>query len=69
MQEVEVVTEAVLTCPNCGRAQEAEMPTDACQFFYECTACGSVLRPRRGDCCVFCSYADTVCPSKQAKAA
>ena len=41
------------------------MPTDACQFFYDCVDCKSVLRPREGDCCVFCSYADTLCPSKQ----
>jgi hypothetical protein len=45
------------------------MPADACLFFYECTACGAVLRPRPGDCCVFCSYADRPCPSAQARAA
>ena len=27
--------------------------------------CGEMLKPRDGDCCVFCSYADTPCPSKQ----
>ena len=62
---MEVTTVARLTCPECGYAQEAEMPTDACQFFYECVNCKSVLRPKEGDCCVFCSYADTLCPSKQ----
>jgi hypothetical protein len=29
------------------------MPTDACQFFYECAGCGTRLRPKTGDCCVF----------------
>jgi hypothetical protein len=62
---VKVVTGASLTCPRCGHAQDTEMPTDACQFFYECVQCGSVLRPKPGDCCVFCSYSDTRCPSKQ----
>ena len=61
----QVTTLARLTCPRCGVAQDAEMPTDACQFFYECTRCSSVLRPQPGDCCVFCSYSDTVCPPKQ----
>ena len=61
----EVVTTTRLTCPVCGTVQEAQMPVDACQFFYECISCGSVLRPLEGDCCVFCSYADTPCPSKQ----
>lgn len=44
------------------------MPTDACQFYYECMNCQAVLRPLDGDCCVFCSYADTLCPPKQMEA-
>ena len=34
------------------------MPTEACQFFYECTHCKKILRPKPGDCCVYCSYGD-----------
>lgn len=41
------------------------MPTDACQYFYDCRHCGAVLRPLKGDCCVFCSYADMPCPPIQ----
>ncbi|MDD4227679.1 MAG: GDCCVxC domain-containing (seleno)protein [Mariniphaga sp.] len=26
------------------------------QFFYECTNCETVLRPKKGNCCVFCSF-------------
>ena len=58
---------ARLTCPTCGITQEAEMPTGSCQFFYECSDCRTVMRPWQGDCCVFCSYADRLCPSKQAE--
>ena len=43
------------------------MPTNACQFFYECTDCGSLLRPKPGDCCVFCSYGSIPCPPIQAE--
>ena len=42
------------------------MPTDACQFFYECKSCGVLLKPAPGDCCVFCSYGDVKCPPMQA---
>ncbi len=59
----------LLTCPSCGAEQEVEMPTDACQFFYECTNCAKMLTPLEGDCCVFCSYADHKCPPMQAEAA
>ncbi len=60
-----VVTRSVITCPECGHAKEEGMPTDACQYFYRCEACGVLLRPRRGDCCVFCSYGSVVCPPVQ----
>ena len=59
------VLESILTCPRCGHARPERMPTDACQFFYECRHCNAVLRPLAGDCCVFCSYADLKCPPKQ----
>ncbi len=41
------------------------MPVDACQYFYECTGCGTLLRPKPGDCCVFCSYGSVPCPAIQ----
>ncbi len=62
---VVVKTRAWLTCPECNYVQEAEMPRDSCQFFYQCLKCKKVLRPKQGDCCVFCSYADLPCPPKQ----
>ena len=56
---------STLTCPACGGVSTETMPMDACQFFYDCTHCGEVLRPLQGDCCVFCSYADVACPPIQ----
>ena len=41
------------------------MPTDACQYFYECEGSGALLKPLAGDCCVFCSYGDVPCPPIQ----
>ena len=40
----------------------ALVPTNACVHFYECVGCGTVLRPKPGDCCVFCSYGANRCP-------
>jgi hypothetical protein len=57
--------ESVLTCPHCGHAKLEVMPTDACQFFYECEQCRALLRPKAGDCCVFCSYGSVKCPPVQ----
>lgn len=61
----EVVLTSVITCPQCGYAKEETMPTDACQWFYECRNCGALLRPKAGDCCVFCSYGSVPCPPIQ----
>jgi predicted RNA-binding Zn-ribbon protein involved in translation (DUF1610 family) len=47
---VAVILESTITCPNCGIARSEVMPTDACQFFYECTGCGAPLQPKAGDC-------------------
>jgi uncharacterized Zn finger protein len=62
-------TTATITCPHCGFEKQEQMPTDACQYFYRCTNCGQLLKPKAGECCVFCSYADQVCPSKQGESA
>lgn len=59
------VTDSVLTCPQCKHRQREAMPTDACLFFYECKGCGALLRPKTGDCCVFCSYGSVKCPPMQ----
>jgi hypothetical protein len=60
-----VILESILTCPHCGHAKRETMPTDACQFFYECQNCKAVLHPKPGDCCVFCSYGSVKCPPMQ----
>ncbi|WP_291719602.1 GDCCVxC domain-containing (seleno)protein [Magnetospirillum sp. 64-120] len=59
------VLRSTITCPLCGHRQEESMPSDACQFFYDCKGCGAVLRPQSGDCCVFCSYGTVPCPPIQ----
>jgi len=62
----EIIMDATIACPECGFATRETMPTAACRHFYTCRGCGAVLKPQPGDCCVFCSYSDQVCPPKQA---
>jgi hypothetical protein len=61
-----IITTTMLTCPQCGHSSVETMPVDACMYFHECSACGALLKPKAGDCCVFCSYASVPCPPKQA---
>jgi len=64
-EQAPIQMQSVITCPQCGFAKEETMPTDSCQFLYQCTTCQTVLRPKVGDCCVFCSYGTVPCPPKQ----
>ena len=61
----EAILRSTLTCPACGHVETETMPTDACQWFFDCKGCGTVLRPLPGDCCVFCSYGSVPCPPVQ----
>jgi hypothetical protein len=54
-----------ITCPKCGFKKNETLPTEVCQLFYKCAKCGHEMHPKDGDCCVFCSYGDHKCPSKQ----
>lgn len=62
-----IIPLAHLTCPACGTRVPEPMPTESCLYFYECRSCRCILRPNAGDCCVFCSYGDRQCPSRQAE--
>jgi len=64
-QKSTITLQSTITCPECGHAERETMPTDACQWFYDCKGCGAVLKPRPGDCCVYCSYGTAACPPIQ----
>jgi hypothetical protein len=60
-----VITQSVISCPECSAQSEQSMPTDACVYFFECGSCHTLIRPKPGDCCVFCSYGSVKCPPIQ----
>lgn len=62
----DITLESTITCPSCGHSELEIMPTDACQWFYDCKACGVLLKPTGSDCCVFCSFGTVPCPPVQA---
>lgn len=61
----EIKTKTVFTYPKCGTKQDVEMPINAYQHFYKCTSCNKIVTPKKGDCCVFCSYTDSKCSPTQ----
>ncbi|UTW03308.1 hypothetical protein KDX31_18650 [Amphritea atlantica] len=61
----DIMPQSRITCPVCGHEKTETMPTNACQYFYECEACHSLLKPKAGDCCVYCSFGTVPCPPIQ----
>ena len=57
--------QSTVKCPKCAFEVVETMPTDRCQVLYRCKNCGNVMRPKEGDCCIFCSYGSVKCPSMQ----
>lgn len=57
--------QSIIVCPVCGHHKEETMSTNSCQYFYECENCKTRLKPKEGDCCVFCSYGNVPCPPVQ----
>jgi hypothetical protein len=62
---MQIIRESTITCPHCGYSELLPMPTDYCEFFYDCNGCHEILKAKEGRCCVFCSYGDVPCPSVQ----
>lgn len=62
---MEIIFKSTITCPECDYKKEEAMPEDACQYFYQCENCKKILKPKPGDCCVFCSYGTVHCPPIQ----
>ncbi len=62
---MQIQLRSIITCPECDFQKEETMPTDACQFFYTCENCAVSLKPKKGDCCVYCSYGSVACPPIQ----
>ena len=65
LKEARALNECTMTCPKCGHKKKEIMRTDQCVGQYTCEACHVVLFPKDEDCCVYCSYSDTLCPPEQ----
>ena len=62
---MDLTLRSIITCPNCGFEREETMLTDACTWYWECPQCKQLIKPKAGDCCVYCSYGSVPCPPNQ----
>ncbi|MDP2385780.1 MAG: GDCCVxC domain-containing (seleno)protein [Bacteroidota bacterium] len=65
MKGEKIKVNSEITCPKCEYKKTEVLPTDVCLLSYTCEKCKTVLHPKSGDCCVFCTYGDVKCPSMQ----
>jgi len=57
--------QSTITCPRCQQKTIEQMPTNYCKYIWECPNCKNKLKPKEGDCCVYCSYGSVKCPPIQ----
>jgi len=55
-----IILESTITCPECGHEQTETMAADTCQWFYECKACGVLLKPKGGVLCFLFLWHNTL---------
>ena len=56
---------STITCPSCAWKKKEKMSKDSCLYFYKCSNCNALLKPKQKICCIFCSYGDIKCPPIQ----
>ena len=61
----DIQLQSTITCPQCHQKTIEQMPTDYCLYIWECSNCNNKLKPKEGDCCVYCSYGSVKCPPIQ----
>jgi len=54
----DIQLQSTIICPKCNHQTTEQMPTNYCQYFWECPHCKNNLKPKKGDCCVYCSYSN-----------
>jgi len=63
--EKELLLYSEIKCPVCGFVKREKMSENSCEWYYECSSCKEIIKPLKGDCCVFCSYGSVKCPPVQ----
>ncbi|MFZ3039139.1 MAG: GDCCVxC domain-containing (seleno)protein [Polynucleobacter sp.] len=56
---------STITCPICLHAEVLALPKGSSQHLYQCQACKTILKPKSGDCCIFCSFGSIDCASAE----
>ncbi|WP_370629127.1 GDCCVxC domain-containing (seleno)protein [Polynucleobacter sp. 15G-AUS-farblos] len=54
-----------ITCPHCNATEVLSIPKGSSQHLYRCMMCSAILKPKSGDCCIFCSFGDLDCSSAE----
>ncbi|WP_370624266.1 GDCCVxC domain-containing (seleno)protein [Polynucleobacter sp. UB-Piko-W3] len=57
--------QSTITCPHCQAAETLVVPIGSSMHLYRCRACFNILKPKSGDCCIFCSFGDFDCTSAE----
>ncbi|WP_420870118.1 GDCCVxC domain-containing (seleno)protein [Catalinimonas alkaloidigena] len=57
---------STLRCPICKHQILKRMPLEKTISEFVCMNCSSIIKTKRHECCVFCTYGSVKCPRAQA---
>jgi len=60
-----MILESILTCPNCLNNETHNLYENVTPVSYRCSNCQKRVKIEKGDCCVYCKYADFPCLQTQ----
>ncbi|WP_370624068.1 GDCCVxC domain-containing (seleno)protein [Polynucleobacter sp. AP-Feld-500C-C5] len=56
---------SILTCPHCQASEVISIEVGSSYHLYRCHSCSTILKPKSGDCCILCSFANRDCSSSE----
>lgn len=56
-----MITESILTCPNCKYKESEEMHENVFPTKFNCGSCQQTVSIKDGECCIYCQFGDFPC--------
>ena len=53
-----MITESILTCPNCKYKESEEMHENVFPTKFNCGSCQQTVSIKDGECCIYCQFGD-----------
>jgi len=60
-----MIEQTTLICPKCSHEETHRLHDNLSPFSYHCAQCKLKVKIAKGDCCIYCRFADIPCLKAQ----